>query len=143
MSEIENSRRVVIGPHVLERAAARMPDAPTDRGQLIRLIYFQIQDAFREGRTAKREPSWVSEYRRAKKKPHKGFGVHRYVWNAEQTHCFLLMSAPNDGGRSWFVKTVMARKRPTVDDSQLGPPALGDHEDEARRESAYGLEATS
>lgn len=114
MTEFLNGRRVIIGEHAFERAAVRIPDAPRDREQLASLIYFEIQEAFREGRTAKREPSWVSEFTRAKKKPHKGHCPHRHVWDAGETHCYVLMyhRLRSGEGSAWFVKTVMARKRP-------------------------------
>jgi hypothetical protein len=114
MSEVLPSRRVIIGEHAFQRAAVRMPNAPRDRTQLTNRIFFEIQEAFREGRVAKREPRWLSQHTRAKKKPNKSHGVHRYAWPREESHCYLLMSGreKSSGGSAWFVKTVLGRHTP-------------------------------
>ncbi len=103
---------ILLGGHVLERFVERFPNEREARG----VIYGEVMRAFVEGRKAKRVPAWCRYSARRRPDP-----AHRYVWNAEETRCYVVMRVPKrdleaqEFGRqgefdqTWTVKTVIAR----------------------------------
>lgn len=103
-----DGRRVIVSQHAIERFRSRHPDVATR--DATGHIFFEVQEAFRAGRTSKRIPRWVvSQF---KQRPRKDGGEQpvRFAWNEDETCCYVLIwtKSHGDGLRSWVVATTLA-----------------------------------
>jgi hypothetical protein len=94
---------IFVSNHAQERARRWAPEFWADRG--VNGIVAEVGAALHSGRKAKTKPRWASVVRRTKASSGGGTGL--FVWNREETRCYVLVWAPTRRGPGWVVKTTI------------------------------------
>lgn len=113
---VETERRVgvLVTRHAVDQFHRRFAQDAKVAGDVIPLIYGEVQRAIRDGRIAKHVPRWCTGdgFSRQKRDHH---GTTRYCWNEAQTRVYALVrGAPKGSPRrgdfdvTWRVVTVYA-----------------------------------
>lgn len=110
MAATSDERFVYVTVHAEQRFQERFYKRKVDRAVAIRRCVREIRDAIEHGRRATRKPGWCSpdSSRRGRIRE----GHIRYLWNAQETHCFVVSRERRLGAETWVVHTVLDRKQP-------------------------------
>jgi hypothetical protein len=104
---------VYVTPHALTRIRDRCPELRRwGRERLIKLVSWEVTEAFQAGRVAKTEPRWTLFH---ESDPHGSRGrrkqttrTGRFAWNEERTRAYGIVREkhPRDGRPRVVVRTV-------------------------------------
>jgi hypothetical protein len=103
---------VYVSPHALDRAQARYPETrELDRPSLAARIVYEVAEALRSDRRAKRAPRWASGRLQRQKAGGKGRRTGWFVWNEDETRCYLIVKPRYDSGtpKDYVVVTALRR----------------------------------
>jgi len=103
-------RFVYVTVHAEQRFLERFYRRKVDRGVALRRCTREIRDAIEHGRRSTRKPGWCSSDGTRLGRVREGHV--RYLWNADETHCFVCSREKRRGSSTWIVHTVLDRKQP-------------------------------
>ena len=103
--------RVIVSTHAVDRFHERFPElcggrsipSPSSRGQILRRLHREVNEALAEGRWSARKPGWATPARRDGRRL-------RFCWPEDRAYCFALIRRKHEttGEECWIVCTVMA-----------------------------------